>query len=111
MTANVSRTPNRFHRTGDCDIQGWFGSVHDVTAIPFGAAHVHIRFKDGLTLDLTPADAVSLARQLPTALARLHHLPNLAGHGWADFPDCDCTSFQAADLDDHQPTCTARRQA
>lgn len=29
----------------------------------------------------------------------------------ADFPDCDCTSFQAADLDDHQPTCTARRNA
>lgn len=86
MTANVSRTPNRFHRTGDCDIQGWFGSVHDVTAIPFGAAHVHIRFKDGLTLDLTPADAAHLARQLPTALARLPITPDMSGIAYLGEP-------------------------
>ncbi|ORA02146.1 hypothetical protein BST17_24870 [Mycolicibacterium bacteremicum] len=82
MTANVGRTPNRFHHNGDVTVGGYFGPLHDITPIPFGTKHLHVRFMYGLSLDLTPADAAELVLHLTKGLRGLGITPNLAGATW-----------------------------
>jgi hypothetical protein len=73
--------PNHIHMCGERTFGAPFGSVHSVIPISLSGIghdpHVLVRFRHGLSIDLTPSDAAELCRRLPEALAMLPCLPPL----------------------------------
>jgi hypothetical protein len=71
--------PNHVHMCGERTFGAPFGAVYSVTPIAIPGLghdpHLHIAFRFGLSMDITPADAAELSRRIPEALARLPFLP------------------------------------
>lgn len=77
-------TPNRILLSHGCTVTASFGDVY--AAVPMhhvpGLGHVEhlkLHFFGGLSLELTRAAAVELARRLPEAIAALPVEPDLSG--------------------------------
>lgn len=86
MTINSRQNPNRVHISGDVVFGTFFGPVCSVVPISIQGAghqpHVHIGFRAGLSLELTPETATELARRLPEAIASLPRFPDVSGAAW-----------------------------
>jgi hypothetical protein len=75
--SNTAETPNRLHMNHGSDFKASFGAVCGAFAKPHvpGNGHnqemVRVLFAYGLSLELTRATAIELARRLPEAVAAL----------------------------------------
>jgi hypothetical protein len=73
--------PNHLRLCGDTTFGTRFGAVHSVTPIALAGlghdAHLHVQFRYGLSMDLTPTDAAELSRRIPEALAKMPLLPDI----------------------------------
>jgi hypothetical protein len=73
--------PNHVHMCGERTFGAPFGAVYSVTPIAIPGIghdpHLHITFRFGLSMDLTPGDAAELSRRIPEALARLPFIPDV----------------------------------
>jgi len=80
---NIIDHPNLVRVCGDATYSAHFGPLVSVTpvSIPGDGHHQHIalRFKRGVVLDISVADAIAVARQLPEAIAALPLVPNVSG--------------------------------
>jgi hypothetical protein len=75
--------PNHAHLCGEVTFGAYFGALYSVTAVNLtGAdhhAHIEARFRYGLRIELTLADATRLERELHLALATLPTAPDCSG--------------------------------
>jgi hypothetical protein len=80
---NYAERPNHVHISTDCTFGASFGALYSVTAVNLtGAdhhAHIDARFRYGLRIELTQADATRLERELHLALATLPIAPDCSG--------------------------------
>lgn len=86
MTVNFQRNRNHLRIAGDIVFGAYFGDVCSIVPVCIkGAGHqpyVHVGFRSGLSLELTPETATELARRLPEALASLPTFPDVSGSVW-----------------------------
>jgi hypothetical protein len=80
---NIADHPNIVRVCGDATYSAHFGALVSITpiSIPGDGHHQHValRFKRGVTLDISLADAIAVARQLPEAIAALAVVPDVSG--------------------------------
>lgn len=88
MTANIYRTPNHLHVSGDRGYDALFGElVQPIQAVSYnGNGHRSfyiVRFAFGLKLELCPHTAVGMSRELLEAIAanplREQPIPDVSG--------------------------------
>lgn len=83
MTVNINRTPNRLFVSGDTTVGHHFGALKGVSAKPLHHhPHIEAQFLYGVRLELTPTDAVDLARELVENAMKLGAIPDCSGAVW-----------------------------